>query len=216
MRGQQREELVIDGRECVLLDQQPVDCDLSDHLVLDLQRHRGQRPLQRRFCVLIIAMEVIRFPSARDLAEDPVAEVDGEGVDARHEVLAIAGDGRQLMGFFVEEENGVRLGADEIADDLLHHADDFAKIERGVELIAGHVEAGEVVVLLLDFGVARGVIPGLFLEGAELIAQPLVLAQQLLHELAAFVEQLEKLLSSRLVAHLFEGNTAVQSLRRFR
>ena len=88
--------------------------------------------------------------------------------------------------------------------------------ERGVELIAGHVEAGEVVVLLLDFGVARGVIPGLFLEGAELIAQPLVLAQQLLHELAAFVEQLEKLLSSRLVAHLFEGNTAVQSLRRFR
>src|SRR5215212_8087209 len=43
VRGQKRVELVIDRRERVLLLQQLVDGDQADDVLLDLERHRGQR-----------------------------------------------------------------------------------------------------------------------------------------------------------------------------
>ena len=71
-----------------------------------------------------------------------------------------------------------------------------------MQLIAGHVQAGQVVVLLLDLRVACGVVPVLFLERSEPGAQPLIFPQQLLGEFLALIEQLEKLLSSPFVVHL--------------
>src|SRR5438552_14613297 len=163
-------------------------------------------------------MQVVTLTALRHFAEDSVAEADGDGLDAGHLILAVTGDCLQLVRLFVQQQDRVGLAADEIANDLLHHMNYFAKAERGVELITGDVQAGEIVVLLFDLGVARRVILVLLLERAQLVPQPLIFTQELLSELPAFVEQLEKLLSSRFVAHLYsrEGNTAVRWLRRFR
>src|SRR3954468_16554726 len=43
MRGKQREELVVDGRERILLLQQLVNRDEPDDVLFDLQRHGGER-----------------------------------------------------------------------------------------------------------------------------------------------------------------------------
>src|SRR5437763_17204162 len=45
MRGQQREELVVDRGERVLLLEKAVDRDQADDVLFDLERHRGQRLL---------------------------------------------------------------------------------------------------------------------------------------------------------------------------
>ena len=197
MRRQQCEGLVIDGREDVVLRDQFVDRDHADDLVLDPQRNRGQRAIERRLAIA----EIKTLAASRNAAQDPFTQMRPDALDAGHGVLAVAGDRAQLVGVFIEQKEGERLRADDVDDDVVNDLYHFPKVERGVQLITRDVQRGEIVVLVLDLGVAAGVVLVLFLQGAETLPQPLVLPQQLLGEVFALVEQLEKLLSSRLVAH---------------
>src|SRR5438045_3224957 len=140
VRGQQREELVVDRGERVLLLQQPVDGDQPDDVLLDLERHRGQRLLQRHLPAVDVLVDVVALAGLGHLAQDSFAQARGDRFHAGHDVLALAGDGLQLVRLLVEQKDGERLRADQVDDDLLHDLDDFAEVERGVELIAGHVE----------------------------------------------------------------------------
>src|SRR5206468_6498341 len=79
----------------------------------------------------------------------------------------------------------------EVDDDLLHDAEHLAVVERGVELVRGHVKVREVVVLLLDLDVAVGELLVLLLDLAvpclQLGQPPLQLpdpARQLAHAVA--------------------------------
>src|SRR5258707_129285 len=146
MRGEQRKQLVIDCRERVLLPQKFVDHHQADDVFLDLERHRGQRLVERDLtAVFEILIDVVALARLRDAAEDAVAEARGDRLDAGHDVFAFRGDRLQLVRLFVEQQDRERFRADEIDDDLLNDLDDFAEVERGVELVAGHVEIGEVV-----------------------------------------------------------------------
>src|SRR5207248_3470691 len=183
--------------------EQLVDGDDADDLILDLEGNGGQRPFQRDYAVV----EIKALSARGNGSNHAFAETRGKRIDVRKSILAVTGDRAQLLGVLVKEQDRERLRADEIEEDLLNDVNDFAKIECGVKLIAGNVEAGQVVVLLFDFGVSRGVILIGPLNLAELRPQPLILPQQLLGELLALVEQLEKLLSSRFVAHLSARNS---------
>ena len=147
-------------------------------------------------------MEIETLAAGGYCAQNPIAQMGGDSLDARHEVFAIESDGAQLAGVLVEQQDRERFRAHDVEDDFLNDLDDFSKIERGVELVAGHVEAGQIVVLLLDLGVAGGVVLVFLFERAQPASEPLVLPQELLGELLALVEQLEKLVSSRIVGHL--------------
>src|SRR5205823_6490713 len=98
VRRQQREELVIDRREDVLLIEQFVDRDHADDLVLDLERNGGQRPIERNLPVV----QIKTVAAARDTAEGSGAELGRDVLDARNGVLAIARDRAQLLGVFIE------------------------------------------------------------------------------------------------------------------
>ena len=106
---------------------------------------------------------------------------DRDGLDAGHDVLTLRGNRLQLVGLLVEQQNGERFRADEVDDDLLHDLDDFPEVERGVELVAGDVEVGEVVVLLFDFDVAVGEVFVLFLDFLEPLRDAAVLLGELQH-----------------------------------
>jgi hypothetical protein len=82
------------------------------------------------------------------------------------------------VGLLVQQQDRERLRADQVDDDLLDDLDDFAEVEGGVELVAGHVEVGQVVVLLLDLDVAVGEVFVLFLDLAETLLDAAVLVGQ--------------------------------------
>src|SRR4051812_28608990 len=150
MRGEKREQLVVNRGEGVLLLQKTIDRDQSDDVILDLERNSGEWPLDCHQVVGIVAVAEVTLAGFRNFAEQSVAEGYGDVLDARHDVFAFGGDGFHLTGSLVHQKNGERLRSDEIDDDLLDDLNDFAEVERGVKLIAGDVEVGEVVVLLLD------------------------------------------------------------------
>src|SRR5205085_7222382 len=76
MRGEKRKELVVDGRKRILLLQQLIDDDQSDHVLFDLEWHRGQRFVERDLAAfnVDVLIDVIALAGLRDVAEDAVAE----------------------------------------------------------------------------------------------------------------------------------------------
>src|SRR5437763_1586839 len=77
VRRQQREELVVDRGERVLLLEELVDGDEPDDVFLDLERHRRERLLERDAAALDVLIDVVALARLGHAAEDAVAEARG-------------------------------------------------------------------------------------------------------------------------------------------
>src|SRR4030095_5324699 len=185
--GEQREELVVERSEAVLLLQQLVDRDRADRAVLHAQRHAHDRPRE----VLERASVAALGLAARDRRPDQsLAELAGGEV--RHRP-SLGRDRRQHAGALVEDVDREDLGSDQVDHDLDDDLHDLGEIQRGVQLERRDVEAREVVVLLLDLEVAGGEVAILAFDHAQPLEHVLALAfeavdprEQILAELLPF------------------------------
>src|SRR3954454_19693771 len=103
MRGEQRKQFVIDRRERVLLLQEFVDHHQADDVLLDLERHRGQRLLERDLAAVFeILIDVVALAGLGHAAQNAVAEPRGDVLDAGHDVFAFRSDRLQLVRLLIE------------------------------------------------------------------------------------------------------------------
>src|SRR5258708_34546667 len=117
MRGKEREELVVDGRERVFLLEKFVDDHQADDMFLDLERHGGERLFQRHLATVFhVLVDVVALAGLGHAAENTVAEAYRDGLDSEHDVLTLRGNRLQLVGLLVKQQNGERLRADEVDD----------------------------------------------------------------------------------------------------
>src|SRR5664279_5565192 len=97
VRGEKREELVIDRRERVFLLEQFVDDYQPDDMFLDLQRNGGQRLLERYFAAFHVLIDVVALAGPGYAAHDAVTQPRRDCLDAGHDILPFRGDGLELV-----------------------------------------------------------------------------------------------------------------------
>src|ERR1019366_7595856 len=97
VRGEKREELVIDRRERVFLLEEFINHNQPDDMFLDLQRNGGQRLIERHLAAFHVLIDVVALAGPGHAAHDAVPEPRRDALDAGHVILPFRGDGLELV-----------------------------------------------------------------------------------------------------------------------
>ena len=192
MPGQQSKELIVQGRETILLLKQLEDHDRAHRSVIDAQRNRYQR-----LATLARPASLFCRISDRDLSRlDTLPNETFTHLKrwAFRDVIAFDRDRRKNAGSLLTDIYAEDLGADQVDHDLENHLDDFARVQRRMELVTRHIKIGEVVVLFLDLDAALGEMQILAFDRAKLFEHRQVLILQLFDLAGEFLAQLSPLI----------------------
>jgi len=166
------EELVVERHEAALLGQETEDRDRAEQAAVEVERNaRRHRLFLETQPGVVVAARQIDLTRPRAAPDHAPAERNGPERRRLDAERSDQGESPGLVGL----EDGDLLGADQVADDVLDDRERLAAVERGVKPVARDVEAREIGVLLLDFDVLLGESPVLFLDGREVLLQPLPL-----------------------------------------
>src|SRR5262245_12021337 len=180
--GQQREQLMVEPAELLLLHQQREGGDRADGARSDAQRGAAERLVGR-----VRGERLARQDLGRGHRGSHQTLTERDRGEARP-LAALRGYRRQQQIALVKGVDAQHLGADQVDHDLDDDAQDLRQVERRVQLVAGHVQVGEAVVLLLDLEEALRELAVLRLERLEPVERVLALALEALdarHQLLA-------------------------------